>query len=225
MDGCADQGDASCDDERNVHCLTFIHTAPYHTVAYRTTMAAPTRTPRISWVEEGLRALAAGGPDAVRIEPLAKALGVTKGGFYWHFEDRSALLGEMLDAWERLGVDDVIERIEGEGGDARVKLRRLSEIATSTDEVLGIDPLKIDLAIRDWARREQAVAERLRGVDNRRMDYMRSLFGELWDDEDEVEARCLLAFTLWIGNHFIAADHGDRSREDVVELAIARLEA
>ena len=188
-------------------------------------MPAPTRTPRISWVEEGLRALAAGGPDAVRIEPLAKALGVTKGGFYWHFEDRSALLEEMLDAWERLGVDEVIERIEGEGGDARAKLRRLSEIATSDDEVLGIDPLKIDLAIRDWARREPAVAERLRGVDNRRMDYMRSLFGELCDGEDEVEARCLLAFTLWIGNHFIAADHGGRSREDVVELALATLEA
>ena len=51
-------------------------------------MAAPTRTPRQRWIEEALRALAAGGPDAVRIEPLAKSLGVTRGGFYWHFEDR-----------------------------------------------------------------------------------------------------------------------------------------
>ena len=45
-------------------------------------MAAPTRTPRSRWIEEGLRALAAGGPDAVRIEPLAKSLGVTRGGFW-----------------------------------------------------------------------------------------------------------------------------------------------
>ena len=50
---------------------------------------AVARTPRGRWVEEGLRALAAGGPDAVRIEPLAQALGVTKGGFYWHFADRA----------------------------------------------------------------------------------------------------------------------------------------
>ena len=62
-------------------------------------MAARTRTPRASWIEEGLRALAAGGPDAVRIELLAQALGVSKGGFYWHFDDRSALLDEMLDTW------------------------------------------------------------------------------------------------------------------------------
>jgi len=48
-------------------------------------MSAPTRTPRSSWVEEGLQALARGGPEAVRIELLARALGVTRGGFYWHF--------------------------------------------------------------------------------------------------------------------------------------------
>ena len=56
-------------------------------------MAAITRTPRSRWIEEGLRALAAGGPDAVRVEALAQALGVTKGGFYGHFADRNALLG------------------------------------------------------------------------------------------------------------------------------------
>src|ERR1700736_2493901 len=115
---------------------------------------ALTRTPRSSWIEGGLRALAAGGPDAVRIEPLAEALGVSRGGFYWQFDDRRALLEEMLDTWERVSVDEVIERVEGEGGDARARLRRLSAIAASRDE-----PLRIDLAVRDWARREQTVAK------------------------------------------------------------------
>jgi AcrR family transcriptional regulator len=181
---------------------------------------APTRTPRSSWIDEGLRALAAGGPDAVRIEPLARALGVTKGGFYWHFDDRKALLEEMLDTWERVSIDEVIERVEGEGGDARARLRRLSALAAASDELL-----RIDLAIRDWSRRDKAVAERLRRVDNRRMDYMRSLFGAICPDEDEVEARCMLALALWIGNHFIAADHGARSRAEVRALAMRRLEA
>ncbi len=68
-------------------------------------MAPLTRTPRRRWIQEGLQALAAGGPDAVRIDPLAKALGVTRGGFYWHFENREALLEEVLDTWERASVD------------------------------------------------------------------------------------------------------------------------
>jgi AcrR family transcriptional regulator len=179
-----------------------------------------TRTPRSGWIDEGLRALASGGPDAVRIEPLARALGVTKGGFYWHFDGRRALLDEMLDTWERESVDEVIERVEREGGDARARLRRLSAIAAASDEVL-----RIDLAVRDWARRDKAVARRLRRIDNRRMDYLRSLFGAFRSDADEVEARCMLAFSLWIGNHFIAADHGGRSRDQVMKLAMMGLEA
>jgi len=79
--------------------------------------------------------------------------------------------------------------------------------------------LPIDLAVRDWARRDQAVADRLRRVDNRRMDYLRLLFGAICPGEDEVEARSMLAFSLVIGHHFLAADHGPRRHADVLELA------
>ena len=177
-------------------------------------MAAITRTPRSRWIEEGLRALAAGGPDAVRVEALAQTLGVTKGGFYGHFADRRALLGEMLDTWERMSTDAVLERVERHGGDVRARLRLAGALTFSTEL------LPIDLAIRDWSRRDQAVAERLRRVDNRRMDYLRLLFGALCPDEDQVEARSTLAFSLVIGNHFMAADHGARSHADAVELAV-----
>jgi AcrR family transcriptional regulator len=176
----------------------------------------PPQTPPARWVEEGLRALAVGGPDAVRIEPLAEALGVTKGGFYGYFDNRRALLEGMLDAWERRGIDDVIEHVEGEGGDARTRLRRLFTLASSSTG----EQLRTELAIRDWARRDKSVAKRLKRVDNRRMKYMRALFAEFCRDGDEVEARCLVAFSLFIGSHFITADHDGRSRADVVEQAL-----
>jgi AcrR family transcriptional regulator len=182
-------------------------------------MAPPTRTPRNRWIEQGLLVLAAGGPEAVRIEPLARALGVSKGGFYWHFDDRQSLLEEMLDAWERTWVDEVIQAVEAEGEDARSRLRRLFALAAAS----GGELMKIELAIRNWARREEAVAERLRQVDNRRMNYMRSLFGAICEDDDDVEVRCLLVFSLFIGSHFVSADHGARSRAEVLELALERL--
>jgi AcrR family transcriptional regulator len=185
----------------------------------RCTIAKP-RTPRATWIDEGLRALAAGGPDAVRVESLARALGVSKGGFYWYFDDRGSLLGEMLDTWERVMVDEVIDRIEGGAGSARDRLRRLFALAASSRALL-----KVDLAVRDWARRDPAVAKRLRRVDNRRMDYMRSLFGDFCQDKDEVEARCMLAFALFVGSHFMATDHGDHSRADVLALALEHLVA
>ncbi|MFI6509291.1 TetR/AcrR family transcriptional regulator [Streptosporangium sp. NPDC050855] len=173
-----------------------------------------TRTPRDRWVEEGLRALADGGPDAVRVETLAKRLGVTKGGFYGFFADRAALLTEMLDTWERESTDEVIDRIEREGGDPKTKIYRAGVLTFSDDRLLPID-----LAIRDWARRDEAVAERLRRVDDRRMALLRELIGTFCSDPDEVEARSLLAFCVAIGEHFLAAGHGDRTRAQVLARA------
>jgi len=179
-------------------------------------MAAPIRTPRSKWIEEGLRALAAGGPEAVRIEPLAQALGVTRGGFYWHFRDRPALLEEMLDTWEQATTQDVTERLDREGDDAGAKLRRLLTLTSPA-------VVRTDLAVRDWARRDPAVAQRLRRIDNRRMDALRSLFGAFCTEPDDIEARSLLAFSLLIGNYFITADHQGRSREDVLERSLTQL--
>jgi AcrR family transcriptional regulator len=181
-------------------------------------MAPPTRTPRSAWIEAGLRALAAGGgPEAVRVDSLARSLGVTRGGFYGQFKDRGALLEAMLDTWERAAIDEVLEQVERRGGDARTKVRRAGAL-TFSDELLPID-----LAIRDWARHDAAVAERLRRVDNRRMDYLRQLFGSFCADEQEIEGRALLAFSLAIGFQFIAADHGARNRNEALELAVRQL--
>jgi AcrR family transcriptional regulator len=176
-------------------------------------MPSVPRTPRTSWIDAGLRALATGGPEAVRIDVIAQGLGVTRGGFYWYFGSREAFLEEMLDEWERRCTDTTLDRVEREGGDAREKVWRAGMLTFSKDL------LPIDLAVRDWARHDRSVAKRLRRVDNRRMDYLRELIGSLCADPDEVEARSLLAFSLAIGNHFVAADHGGRSRKQVLELA------
>jgi AcrR family transcriptional regulator len=180
-------------------------------------MAPPTRTPRDAWIAAGLNALAEAGPDAVRVDRLAKSLGVTRGGFYGHFDDRNALLEAMLDAWERAAIDDVREQVERRGGDARTKIRRAGTLTFS--ERL----LPVELAVRDWSRRDPAVTARLKRVDDRRMDYLRSLFATFCADEQEVEGRSVLAFSLAIGNHFIAADHGRRGRAAAIELAVQQL--
>lgn len=180
-------------------------------------MPAQTRTPRSRWIDAGLRALAAGGPHAVRIEVLAQELGVTRGGFYWYFQGRAGFLEELLDAWEHRSIDEVLQRVEDEGGDARDKVRRAGMLTFSREL------LPIDLAVRDWARRDPSVANRLRRVDDRRMAYLRSLISTFCPDPDDVEARSMLAFSLAIGNHFVAADHGGRTRRQVLELAMTQL--
>jgi len=163
-------------------------------------MPAVTLTPRSEWIAAGLRALAAGGPDAVRVEVLAAGIGVSKGGFYGQFADRSAFLLQLLDDWERRCIDDVVTQVEAERGDARTKILRAG-LLTFSEELAPVD-----LAVRDWARRDPDVAQRLQRVDRARVDYLRTLFSTFIDDQAEVEARCILALTFAIGQHFITVD-------------------
>ena len=181
------------------------------------TVAPPTRTPRAQWIEQGLEALAAGGPDAVRIETLAQSLNVSKGGFYWHFQGRHALLEEMLDTWERR------EHRRG-GGARRERGRRPPDEGAAGRRVHVLQGLlAIDLAVREWSRRDPAVAERLRRVDERRMDYLRVQIAALRPEAHDIEARCLLAFSLAIGSDLINAGHVTLDRSEVLELALTRI--
>ncbi|MGW0698583.1 TetR/AcrR family transcriptional regulator [Streptomyces sp. NPDC002867] len=171
------------------------------------------RTPRGRWIEAGLAALARGGPDAVRVETLAAELGVTKGGFYGYFDGRPALLTEMLDEWERRCTGEVIAQVDAEGGDAAERIRRAGQLTFSEDLH------RIDLAVRVWARHDPSVAQRLRRIDNERMEFLRKMFGAFLTDPDEIEARSILTFALAIGRHFIVADHPGYTRREAVQLA------
>jgi AcrR family transcriptional regulator len=171
------------------------------------------RTTRARWIAAGLEALARGGPDAVRVEPLAAELGVTKGGFYGYFNGRPALLAEMLDEWERRCTKEVLAQVEAEGGDGAERIRRVGQLTFSEDLH------RIDLAVRAWARHDESVETRLRRIDNERMDFLRKMFGSFITDPDEIEARSTLAFALAIGRHFIVADHPGYTTREAIHLA------
>jgi AcrR family transcriptional regulator len=179
------------------------------------------KTPPEAWVDAAFTALAEGGPDAIRVEALAASLGVTKGGFYGDFADRNALVERMLDTWEHAVVDAVISRVENTDDDPRTKLRHLFHLAR--DYARADQGLAVELAIRDWARRSPGVNERLHRVDNKRMAYLRTLFRQISIDDDDAEARGLIAFSLFVGNSLITAEHDGRPRREVVSHALDRL--
>jgi len=171
------------------------------------------RTARERWVDVGLKALASGGLDSVRVEVLAAELGVTKGGFYGYFKGRPQLLEEMLDEWERRFTEEILAQAVSEGGDARQQLRRVGELSATNDFH------RVDLAIRAWAGFDAVVADRLRRVDNLRMDFLRKQFGAFVADPEEVEARSTLLFALAVGRGLMVADHPGLTQVEAVQQA------
>jgi AcrR family transcriptional regulator len=150
------------------------------------------------WISAGLRALAAQGAEAVRVERLAEALRVTKGSFYWHFKDRNALLEALLDAWKTRATSDIIAEVENRGGDARARLRALFSITQRSDGGL-------DQAIRNWAEKDSNAATALEEIDRRRIAYVVSLFKEYGFMPAEASARARLAYHARIGQFTLRA--------------------
>jgi AcrR family transcriptional regulator len=123
------------------------------------------------------------GIGGVRVLPLAKGLGVSRGSFYWHFEDRDDLLRSMLDWWDREMTDSVIRVSNEDRGSARTRLMAVAE------DVVRFRRNRYDTAIRTWAEGEKRAAKTLERVVRKRLDYVTSLFREAGFSPAEARAR------------------------------------
>jgi len=127
------------------------------------------------WIKAAFRALTAGGPEAVRVERLARDLGVTKGSFYWHFKDLPALQAAMLTHWQDVATGHVIAQAEEAGTGLETLLTVLLTEAVSGPAGEYGGPLA-EAAIREWARNHAGAAEAVAGVDARRLAFLQKKF-------------------------------------------------
>ena len=148
-----------------------------------------------AWIAAAFDALAQGGVDAVRIEPLAKALTITKGSFYWHFADRRALLDAMLTAWTQGRITAIGEQAARHGNPAAV-LRDLAALYTHRANVRG---LAVELAIRSLARSDEQAAKAVRSVDRERLRHVTELFAGLGWPPSVAQARAVLFYSYLFG--------------------------
>lgn len=148
-----------------------------------------------AWVAAGIKALAHGGIDAVRVEPLAAQLGVTKGSFYHHFASRRALHLAMLEAWEQVGTTAIIDEIDAESLEPVDRLRRLAHRS-----VLG-DPEgdAIENGIRAWAAADEFAAAATARVDGRRLAYAQGLLRDAGLSSAVARRRARLFYRVLIG--------------------------
>ncbi len=131
------------------------------------------RLSRDDWIAAGFRALVADGPDALKAEKLARALGTTKGSFYWHFKDVPDFHRRMLTHWEEKALNGVIAQIEREES-AVAALRNLARIAAGgADEADG--GRAVEPAIRAWSRSNAMVSSALAEIDSARLKYLQAL--------------------------------------------------
>lgn len=138
---------------------------------------------RETWLKTALEVFEKEGVGAVRVETLAKRIGVNKSGFYWHFENRDDLIRALLNFWEELENQPVTALADGEPLNAAEVLAMLADIVDR--ENLS----RMDGAIRQWAKTDTDVSKAYQAKLQRRLHIVRSLFSELGFAGDDLEMR------------------------------------
>ncbi|MBI4742082.1 MAG: TetR/AcrR family transcriptional regulator [Betaproteobacteria bacterium] len=170
------------------------------------TRKSRTQLDRNEWVVAATEALANQGMGGMRVEVLAKSFGVTKGSFYWHFKDRQDLFDAVLQTWKEGRIRDIDKQTDAPPGQEREQLLHVIDVYSANRNRKGI---AIELAVRDWARRDAKVAAVVEEVDTWRLECTRKLFVANGLSDSEAKSRSLLLYAYVFGQSLMAYDRYD----------------
>ena len=147
------------------------------------------------WLGAARAALLEGGIEAVKVQPLAQRLSLSRTSFYWFFRDRAALLDALLDDWEATNTAALIEAADAYAETLAEAV--LTVISTFLDDA-RFEP-RLDMAVRGWAHRSDAVAARVSEADARRLAAIRGMFQRFGVEPGEADVRARTVYLVQIG--------------------------
>jgi AcrR family transcriptional regulator len=186
----------------------------------RTKPAARESLDRAAWIAAALNIVAQDGIDGLRVESLAKKLGVTKGSFYWHFKDRRDLIDAVLDDWRAGRVKDIRKQTAAEPGGELAALRHTIEVYAAAKNRKGIS---IEAAIRIWARQDANGLAVVEEVDAERLECTRRLFLALGLPPAEAAARSALLYAYVFGFSMMQCGRFDMDATQTKEWIVGRI--
>lgn len=173
-----------------------------------------------AWIEAGFAELARSGVEGVRVEVLAKRLGVTKGGFYRRFTDRAALLNAMLGRWREGRIATIVQQTSLDGASARDRLKSLIQLYS---ERMNPEGMAIELAIRQWARTDENAAAAVASVDAARLKNVAELYRATGLGLEEADAQAFLFYCFIFGQSLLFVERGPRKRAQLVAKSADKL--
>jgi AcrR family transcriptional regulator len=166
------------------------------------------RLTRQDWIDAAIDRLIKNGVDAVRVEPLADIIGVSRGSFYWHFNSRRELLEAILDTWREHQTRRIVERIRQDRKLAPIqRLARLRMLPPRTRT--SAEAAAFELAIRAWAMRDKLVRKIVDQVDAERVKFTGSLLIDASMAKSEAQYWALIGYAYTLGESMLRANMTD----------------
>lgn len=141
------------------------------------------------WIRQGIKALTRSGFTALKADPLAKAMGVSRGSFYWHFADLGAFHAAVLKRWREIAAEEIIAGVEADSDEPLKALLRRTFGAR----------LDLERAVRNWAAFDPAAQAAVRAIDRRRLDYIEGLLQRRGFSATIGQARAQILYWTFLG--------------------------
>ena len=97
---------------------------------------SPKRLTKEQWLSLALNVLARNGSAALSLSNLIAHLHVTKGSFYWHFENQADFQFALVDYWHETHTLVVARKIDGVDGGPEKRLSSLMKMVIAERHVL-----------------------------------------------------------------------------------------
>jgi AcrR family transcriptional regulator len=118
-------------------------------------------------------------------------MGVSRGSFYWHFEDIGAFHAAVLKAWREVAAEAIIANVEAASTDA-------DPLAVLLGRVFS-EKLALERAVRSWAAFDGAAKAAVQAIDRRRLDYVEGLIRARGVARDVAQARAQILYWAFLG--------------------------
>lgn len=172
------------------------------------------RLTKDDWLAHGLRTLAQDGANALKVGPMAAALRVSRGSFYWHFRDIGDFREQLLQSWRERSTDRVIRDLDARKAEPD-RLKHLMKRAFA-------EKRELDTAIRAWAAADESVAKVVAATDARRVAYITKMLVAAGVDSQRSRARAAFLYWAYLGQPVVMdarhASIGASALDDISDL-------
>lgn len=164
---------------------------------------------REEWIEAARVMLIKSGIAAVKVERLAKKLGVTRGGFYWFFSSHEELLEALLEDWQERNTRPFFDAVEKAGPDGLEQLKLLNRIWVAEED---FSP-QYDAAVREWARTSTRARKVVEKIDDVRIGLINRMCKAMGYEGDDAFIRARIIYFHQVGYYHLDLQESKSKRQ------------
>ena len=172
----------------------------------------PQRTTKQDWLEKALELLIESGASSIKISTVAKKLECARSSFYWYFKNLDDLLNQILDYWQQINTNPIIEY-------AGFKSTTITEAVLHificwADETTF--NTRLDFAVREWSRHSNTVKRLIKISDNVRINALRDMYLHHGYESRQALIRARTLYHSQIGYYAVDSQESYKERTEWV---------